>query len=135
MDVPQGSSIISPQTFPYIVSAFLSLVGFVLILEVLRGRYGTPEGTKPGDNFQPADLKTMALVAAAVALHVVLLEIAGYVLAATTSFWGVAFAFGSRKFLKDIAISLIFALTVYFAFTKGLQIQLPSGFFDGITGK
>ncbi|MEY4967536.1 MAG: hypothetical protein RIQ73_235, partial [Actinomycetota bacterium] len=65
MDVPQGSSIISPQTFPYIVSAFLSLVGFVLILEVLRGRYGTPEGTKPGDNFQPADLKTMALVAAA----------------------------------------------------------------------
>ena len=56
-------------------------------------------------------------------------------LAATTSFWGVAFAFGSRKFLKDIAISLIFALTVYFAFTKGLQIQLPSGFFDGITGK
>ena len=134
MDVPQGSSIISPQTFPYMVAAFTSLVGFVLILDVLRGRLGTPEGDEPGDPFVGANFKTMAIIAAAIGLHVILLEIAGYVIAATVCFFGVSYGFGSRKYLKDFGISLAFALIVYFSFTKGLNINLPSGFFKGVLG-
>jgi len=134
MDVPQGSSIISPQTFPYMVSAFTTLVGLGLIMEVLRGRLGTPEGDEPGSPFMGANFKTMAIIATAIALHVILLEIAGYVIAATVCFFGVAYGFGSRKYLKDLGISLAFALIVYFAFTKGLNINLPSGFFEGVIG-
>jgi putative tricarboxylic transport membrane protein len=74
----------------------------------------------------------MAIVATAIGLHVILLEIAGYVIAATVCFWGVAYAFGSRKILKDFCISAVFALIVYFSFSKGLNINLPSGFFEGI---
>ena len=134
MDIPQGSSIVSPQTFPYMVAAFTSLVGFVLILDVLRGRLGTPEGDEPGDPFVGANFKTMAIIAAAIGLHVILLEIAGYVIAATVCFFGVSYGFGSRKYLKDFGISLAFALVVYFSFTKGLNINLPSGFFKGVFG-
>jgi len=134
MDVPQGSSIISPQTFPYMVSAFTTLVGLGLIMEVLRGRLGTPEGDEPGAPFMGANFKTMAIIAAAIGLHVILLEIAGYVIAATVCFFGVAYGFGSRKYLKDFGISLAFALIVYFSFTKGLNINLPSGFFKGVLG-
>ena len=134
MDIPQGSSIVSPQTFPYMVAAFTSLVGFILILDVLRGRLGTPEGDEPGDPFIGANFKTMAIIAAAIALHVILLEIAGYVIAATVCFFGVSYGFGSRKYLKDFGISLAFALIVYFSFTKGLNINLPSGFFKGVLG-
>jgi len=134
MDIPQGSSIVSPQTFPYIVAAFTSLVGFVLILDVLRGRLGTPEGDEPGDPFLGANYKTMAIIATAIGLHVILLEIAGYVIAATVCFFGVSYGFGSRKYLKDFGISLAFALVVYFSFTKGLNINLPSGFFEGVFG-
>mgnify|MGYP000973088134 FL=1 len=134
MDVPQGSSIISPQTFPYMVSAFTTLVGLGLIMEVLRGRLGTPEGDEPGSPFMGANFKTMAIIATAIALHVILLEIAGYVIAATVCFFGVSYGFGSRKYLKDLGISLAFALIVYFAFTKGLNINLPSGFFEGVFG-
>ena len=134
MDVPQGSSIISPQTFPYMVSAFTTLVGLGLIMEVLRGRLGTPEGDEPGSPFMGANFKTMAIIATAIALHVILLEIAGYVIAATVCFFGVAYGFGSRKYLKDLGISLVFALIVYFSFTKGLNINLPSGFFKGVLG-
>lgn len=135
MDIPQGSSIVSPQTFPYMVSFFVSIVGLGLIIEVLRGRYATPDGDEPGDPFVPANFKTMAILATAIGLHVILLEIAGYVVAATVCFWGVAFAFGSRKFLKDLFISLTFAAVVYLSFTKGLNINLPSGYFEGILGK
>ena len=134
MEIPQGSSIVSPQTFPYMVAVFTCLVGLGLIIDVLRGRLGTPDGDVPGDPFVPANFKTMAIVAIAIALHVILLEITGYVVAATVCFFGVSFGFGSRKHLKDFVISLIFALVVYFSFTKGLKINLPSGFFEGILG-
>ena len=134
MDIPQGSSIVSPQTFPYMVAAFTCLVGLGLLIEILRGRLGTPDGDEPGEPFVPANFKTMAIIAIAIALHVILLEITGYVVAATVCFFGVAFGFGSRKYVKDFAISLIFALVVYFSFTKGLKINLPSGFFEGVLG-
>jgi putative tricarboxylic transport membrane protein len=134
MDIPQGSSIVSPQTFPYMVAAFTSLVGLGLLLDVLRGRLGTPDGDEPGDPFVPANFKTMAIVAIAIALHVILLDIAGYIIAATVCFFGVSFGFGSRKYLKDLAVSLIFALIVYFSFTKGLNINLPAGVFEGVLG-
>ena len=134
MDVPQGSSIIRPKTFPYMVAAFTSLVGMGLIIDVLRGRLGTPDGSKPGDPFMPANFRTLAIVATAIALHVILLDITGYVVAATICFFGVSFGFGSRKYGKDLAVSLIFALIVYFSFTKALNINLPSGFFEGVFG-
>ena len=134
MDIPQGSSIISPQTFPYMVAAFTSLVGFGLIIDVLRGRLGVPDGDEPGDPVVPTNYKTMAIVAIAIALHVILLEVTGYVIAATVCFFGVSYGFGSRKYLKDFGISLAFALIVYFSFTKGLNINLPSGFFEGVFG-
>jgi putative tricarboxylic transport membrane protein len=134
MDIPQDNSIVSPQTFPYMVALFTSLVGLTLIVDVLRGRLGIPEGNEPGDPFVGANFKTMAIIAAAIGLHVILLEIAGYVIAATVCFFGVAFGFGSRRYLKDLGISLVFALIVYFSFTKGLNINLPSGFFSGVLG-
>ena len=116
------------------VAAFTSLVGLGLVLDVLRGRLGTPDGDEPGDPFVPANFKTMAIVAIAIALHVILLDIAGYIIAATVCFFGVSFGFGSRKYLKDLAVSLIFALIVYFSFTKGLNINLPAGVFEGVLG-
>ena len=134
MDIPQGSSIVSPQTFPYMVAAFTSLIGLGLITDVLRGRLGTSEGDEPGSPFMGANFKTMAIIAAAIGLHVILLEIAGYVIAATVCFFGVSYGFGSRKYLKDLGISLAFAVIVYFSFTKGLNINLPSGFFKGVLG-
>jgi len=134
MEIPQGSSIVSPQTFPYMVAAFTSLVGIGLLLDVLRGNHGTPDGDEPGDPLIPVNYKTLLIVAVAISLHVILLETAGYIIAATVCFLGVAYGFGSRKILKDLFVSLAFAVVVYFAFTKGLNINLPSGVFEGVLG-
>lgn len=135
MDVPQGSSIVSPRTFPYIISGLVAVAALALIVEVLRGKLGTPEGDEPGAPFIPADKKRMFLLMLAIGVHVLLLEKAGYIIAATLGFWGVSFTFGSRKPLKDFAISTAFALTVYFVFSKGLQIQLPKGLLESVLPK
>ena len=91
-----------------------------------------PPGDEPGDALIPVNYSTLSIVAVAIGLHVVLLDIAGYVIAATVCFWGVAFGFGSRKYLKDFLISLIFSIVIYFSFSKGLHIKLPTGFMDGL---
>ncbi|MDP1711778.1 MAG: tripartite tricarboxylate transporter TctB family protein [Candidatus Nanopelagicaceae bacterium] len=135
MDIPQGNTVVSPRTFPYIVAAFVFLVSVGLFIDILRGKSGVPEGDEPGDPFKRPDYKTMAIVMCAIGGYVVLLEKAGFIIAALTSFWGVAYAFGSRKYLKDFAISAVFSVIVFFAFTRGLKITLPTGIFEGILGK
>ena len=135
MLVPDGTSVISPRSFSYVIGSFLVITSALLISEILRGNSGVPEGTEAGDPFQKADFKTMAQVVAAISANVILLDLLGFIVAATASFWGVAYAFGARKYLKDLMIAIIFSVIVYFGFTQGLNINLPAGIFADLTGK
>ena len=130
--LPTNNTIVSPRTFPYIVAAFTSFIGLLLIIDLLRGNHGTPDGDEPGDPLIPVNFATLGIVAASIGLHVVLLEKAGYVIAATVCFFGVSYGFGSRKYIKDFIVSLLFALIIYFAFTRGLNIKLPAGILEGL---
>ena len=76
----------------------------------------------------------MSILLASILIHIVLLEPAGYIAAASLTFFGVAYAFGSRKYLKDFLISFAFAVIVYFVFSKGLRIFLPDGIFENLLG-
>lgn len=134
LEEPGVFSVVSPKTFEYIIGGFATFVGLLLISEVARGKYGVAEGTEPGDKFLPPDIKTMVIVIGSMALHIILIEPAGYIAAAALTFYGVTFAFGSRKFIKDIAISFVFAVVVYFVFSKGLRIFLPDGIFENLLG-
>ena len=135
MLVPGGTSVISPKSFSYVIGAFLSITSVMLFADVLRGNSGVSEGTEAGDPFQKADFKTMAQVVAAISANVILLDLLGFIVAATTSFWGVAYAFGARKYLKDLMVAIVFSVIVYFGFTQGLNINLPAGIFADLTGK
>jgi putative tricarboxylic transport membrane protein len=132
MEVADGVAIISPRLFPYFVGTFLIVVSAGLILTILRGNLAVPEGTEPGDAFVPADFKTMSLVVAGIAGHVILLEKIGFIVAAAVSFYLVAYAFGARRIVKDLAIAIAFAVISYYAFTKGLNIRLPQGIFENL---
>jgi putative tricarboxylic transport membrane protein len=134
MEVPEGTAVVSPRAFPYFVGVFLIVVSASLIFTILRGNLAVPEGTEPGDQFVPADFKTMSLVVAGIAGHVILLEKLGYVVAAAFSFYLVAYAFGARRIVKDLGIAIAFALISYIAFTKGLNIRLPQGVFEDLFG-
>jgi len=135
MLVPDGTSVISPKSFSYVIGSFLVITSVLLISEILRGNSGVPEGTEASDPFQKADFKTMAQVVAAISANVILLDLLGFIVAATASFWGVAYAFGARKYLKDLMVAIIFSVIVYFGFTQGLNINLPAGIFADLTGK
>ncbi len=123
--LPTNNTVVSPRTFPYIVATLLLFAAVGVALEVLRGREATPEGVEPGTPFQRPDVKTMGIIVVSIALHLFLIERTGYILSATISFWGVAYAFGVKRMLRLGLIALIFSTIVYVSFTRLLDIQLP----------
>ena len=132
MLVPPASGTIGPQIFPYLVSGFLILVSLGIIVQILRGNLGQPEGTEFGDTIEKTDFKTLLIVAGTMATYPLLIERAGFIVASTVAFFGVSFAFGAKNMPKNLLVSLIFSLIVYFSFTRGLNVNLPSGILRGI---
>jgi putative tricarboxylic transport membrane protein len=132
MLVPPASGTVGPQIFPYLVSGFLILVSLGIIVQVLRGNLGQPEGTEFGETIEKTDFKTLLLVAGSMATYPLLIERAGFIVATTVVFFGVSFAFGAKNVVKNLIISVIFSAIVYFSFTRGLNVNLPSGIMGGL---
>ena len=127
MLVPPGSGTVGPQIFPYLVSGFVILISLGLFLQIFRGNLGVPEGTEFGEVVEKTDFKSLAMVTGSMLTYPLLIERAGFIIASSVVFFGVAFAYGAKNLLKNLAISLIFSLIVYFAFSKGLNVSLPAG--------
>ena len=127
MLVPPGSGTVGPQVFPYLVSGFVIFISLGLFVQIFRGNLGVPEGTEFGEVVEKTDFKSLAMVAGSMFTYPLLIERAGFIIATSVVFFGVAFAYGAKNLLKNLAISLIFSLIVYFAFSKGLNVSLPAG--------
>ena len=127
MLIPAGEESIGPQVFPRLVGGFVIAIAIGLFIQILRGNLGVPEGTEFGDVVDKTDYKSLAMVAGAMLTYPILIERAGFIIASTVAFFGVAFAYGARNLLKNFAISLIFSAIVYFTFSKGLNVNLPAG--------
>ena len=132
MLVPPGSGTIGPQVFPYLVSIFVILISLGIFIQIFRGNLGQPEGTEFGDIIDKTDFKSLSLVAGSMVTYPLLIERAGFVVASTVAFFGVSYAFGAKNPLKNLLVSLVFSAIVYFSFTRGLNVNLPSGILGGI---
>ena len=132
MVVPPGSGSVGPQVFPTIIGIFIVAVSIFLAFEVLRGNYGQPEGTEFGEIKAKTDFKTLGIVSGSILTYPFLIERAGFVIASTVVFFGVGFAYGARKLIKNLVIAVMFALVVYLTFTKLLSVELPAGILKGI---
>ena len=127
MLVPPGSGTVGPQIFPYLVSGFISFISLGLFVQIFRGNLGVPEGTEFGEVVEKTDFKSLAMVAGSMLTYPLLIERAGFIIATSVAFFGVAFAYGAKNLLKNLIISIGFSFIVYFAFAKGLNVGLPAG--------
>ncbi|UOQ59120.1 tripartite tricarboxylate transporter TctB family protein [Leucobacter rhizosphaerae] len=81
---------------------------------------------------QGADLTTVLIVVGILAAFILLLPILGWLIASAALFWAMAWAFGSKRPLFDIALAALIAGIVQLAFSAGLGLSLPAGLLEGV---
>jgi putative tricarboxylic transport membrane protein len=129
---PAFNLTISPKVFPYAIAIFLMGLCATLFVRILRGDIATPEGLEPGDPIEKSDFKTFAIVLVSLFAYLLLIERAGFVIAAFITFFGITVAFDNKKPLRAALFGSIFIILIYISFTKFLNVSLPAGILEGI---
>ncbi|MEU1332509.1 tripartite tricarboxylate transporter TctB family protein [Streptomyces sp. NPDC005865] len=123
---------IGPKTVPIAVGSGLLVVAVLLAVDVLRGGRGEAEGGEDVDLSEPADWRTVLLLAGVFLMTAVLIEPAGFPVAGALLFWGAAYALGSRHFERDPLIAAALSVVTYEVFDNLLGVPLPGGPLMGV---
>ena len=118
---------ISPKAFPYAISIILMALSLILFIKILFGDVATPEGLEAGDPVVKSDYKTFALVLVSLLAFLLLIESAGFIIAASVTFFGITVAFDNKKHLRAAILGFLFVTFIHFTFTTFLQVELPDG--------
>ena len=123
-----GYDRIGPRFFPVVTATGMILLGAALAISARRRRppVDSTASTTPL-NWIPFGYFALAFL-----LFIVLLEPAGFAIAAALQFWLVARAFRSRRAARDALIAVLLSLIVYLAFSRGLGLPLPDGILEGL---
>lgn len=123
---------VGPRTVPLVVGTGLLVVAVLLAVDVLRGGRGEAESGEDVDLSEPADWRTVLLLAGVFLAFAVLIGPAGFPVAGALLFWGAAYALGSRHPHRDPLIAAALSLLTYVVFDKLLGVPLPGGPLMGV---
>ena len=132
VEQPAFNLTVSPKVFPYAISIFLMALSIILSIEILKGDIAVPEGLESNEKIEKSDFKTFGIVLASLIAYLLLIERAGFVVAASVTFFGITVAFGDKKHLKTGIFGTLFIFLVYLSFTRFLNVPLPAGILKGI---
>ncbi|WP_327357194.1 tripartite tricarboxylate transporter TctB family protein [Streptomyces sp. NBC_01304] len=131
VDISQRGPI-GPKTVPVVVGIGLLVIALLLAVDVLRGGRGEAEGGEDIDLAEPADWRTVLLLAGVFLGAAVLIEPVGFPVAGALLFWGAAFALGSRRPDRDPLIAAVLSVATYALFNNLLGVPLPGGPLMGV---
>lgn len=123
---------IGPAAVPFTVAGALLLTGVLLAVDVLRGHQAEPESGEDIDLSGGADWKTVLLLVGFFLANAVLIQPLGWPLSGALLFWGCAYAFGSRNYVRNGVIALAISMSTYLLFAKVLELELPAGVLSGV---
>jgi putative tricarboxylic transport membrane protein len=123
-----GYDRIGPRFFPIATATGMILLGAAVAIAARRRRPPVEPAAEP----VPLNWVPFGYFALAFVLFIVLLDRAGFAIAAALQFWLVARAFRSRRPARDFLIAAALSLIVYLAFSRGLGLPLPAGILEGI---
>lgn len=124
--VPVGVQV-GPTVFPIAVSVLLIGAAAAVLIGTLRGQRADVEEAEDIDPDAKTDWVTLAEIAGAVIVHLVLLEHIGWAPAAALLFGIVVWALGAKRWWLGFVIGLVVALIVQVVFGGLLGLSLPWG--------
>jgi putative tricarboxylic transport membrane protein len=104
----------------------------ILAINILRGDTAIPEGHEEGTPIEKSDFKSFGIVLASLMAFLLLIENAGFIIAASITFFGITVAFDNKKHGRAAIFGTLFITVIYLAFTRFLNVQLPPGIFKGL---
>ncbi len=113
------------EPYPWLVLAGLAIAAVAAVREVVAG---TRAEASPASRQNTAPL---LLLASGAVLNVLLLERAGFVIAAALLFWLSARAFDPRHPLRDGLFAVGLSVAAHLVFARMLQLPLPAGVLAG----
>jgi putative tricarboxylic transport membrane protein len=117
---------VGPAVAPWFITAFLAACGVGLIFAALRGGWAhDQDGTI-------TEWGSLGFVALGLFVNVALIDIAGFILAATLMFPLVARGFGSTNMLRDAAIGFVLAFSSYILFDRVLGYKIGRGLIESL---
>ncbi|MFJ6612986.1 tripartite tricarboxylate transporter TctB family protein [Streptomyces sp. NPDC091289] len=131
VDIAQRGPV-GPRTVPFVIGGLFLLIAVLLAGDVLRGGRGEAEGGEDVDLDEPADWRTVLLLAGVFLATAVLIGPLGFPIAGALLFWGSAYALGSRHHGRDPLIAAGISLATYFVFDNLLGVPLPGGPLMGV---
>jgi putative tricarboxylic transport membrane protein len=123
---------VGPKAVPFVLGAALVVLSILLAIDVLRGGRGEQEMGEDIDLSHGTDWRTVLILVGAFLANVVLIEPVGWPVSGAILFFGVAFALGSRHFIRDPLIAIALSIGTWYLFALGLGIELPVGVLKGI---
>jgi putative tricarboxylic transport membrane protein len=127
----RADNAVGPRAFPYAVGALLVATGVAAIIATARGKLGQAEEGEDVDGDVRTDWVTVGKLVAVLIAHLVLIDIAGWPVAATVLFFGAAWTLGA-VWWRALPIAVALALIVQVLFASGLGLSLPAGIFEGV---
>jgi putative tricarboxylic transport membrane protein len=128
MEIPKGSlfASVGPDVAPKFVTAFMVATGIGLIIAALRGGWAQEQdGTI-------TEWGSLGLVALGLFVNAALIDVIGFILAATLMFPLVARGFGSLNPLRDVAIGFTLSFISYVGFDRVLGYKIGSGIIESL---
>jgi putative tricarboxylic transport membrane protein len=133
LEVAPSYARISPQFFPLMVGAGITLSSLWLLVNALRGERAEPASEEDADPNASVDWVAFALIGAGVTLQIVLMNLVGFVVASSLLFTFTARAYRLKEAFSwsslalDAGIAVALSSVAFFAFTSGLGLSLPHG--------
>lgn len=128
MQIPPTYAKVGPQAFPYFIALGLAVVG-----AYFAWNSWAPAARREiaAEGFT-TDWRALLIIGAGLLIHLNILKPLGFVVAGVFLFMCIAFAFGSRSFVRDGVVAIILVVLSYVGFTHGLGLQLPPGILAGL---
>jgi putative tricarboxylic transport membrane protein len=135
---------VGPRDIPILVGAIMALLGLALAWQAWRAKpmprfdptaVMDAPGSKldaPGTGGTTTEWLPLGAIAVGLVQQIVLLDLLGFVPTAAILFFCVAYGFGSRRYLRDIAVAIALAVVAYVGFVHVLGLRLPAGIFGGV---
>jgi putative tricarboxylic transport membrane protein len=127
-----NAGVMGPQVVPTLIAIGLALCAIALAVDVLRGGHAEPEEGEDIDLSRGAHWPTLLGLAGIILVGALLLNVLGFVIASSLTFYGSALMLGSRRYVWALLIGIALSVGTFYGFVLGLGIPLPAGLLTGI---